>query len=303
MKIFKKTMALSTLLLGTCFAQATPLQGKYLPVLDREFLLGDLMAGPWEKASAVSVSLLPQMITTPSKFSGGITAAKVKVVHNGHLVAVVVDWEDPSKDESSLTDQFSDGVAVGFPLKDSASTSPFMGNPGAPVEVNYWKAIWQRDVDKGFTDTKDYYPNSYNDVYYGQSAPNEHGTVEEMKLPRGRTSLPAIAVGNSMSQPERRTPVEQLMAEGFGTLTTQKIQDATARGIHTKTGWRVVFIRPLKTGDANDAVLKPGSSSAFNLAIWEGSQKDAGGRKTYAMWTDFNLDPGEPVKPAHSGHH
>ena len=45
-----------------------------------------------------------------------------------------------------------------------------------------------------------------------------------------------------------QTPVEQAMAEGFGTLSTQKQQDARARGAYEDGRWTVVITRPLDTG-------------------------------------------------------
>ena len=99
--------------------------------------LMDAGAQYWSKAPAFLVTMLPQTMTTPSNPNPAIKHLKVRAVHNGQWVAVLVEWEDPSLSNRIVVDQFGDQVAVEFPMlynKDDLP-SPMMGNPGKRVDI------------------------------------------------------------------------------------------------------------------------------------------------------------------------
>ena len=99
----------------------------------------------------------------------------------------------------------------------------------------------------------------------------------------------AKSAGNPVSQFERKTPIEELVAEGFGTLTTQAESVTTGRGVHADGAWHVVFTRPLRTADGNDYQFAgPG---AFALSVWDGGQGNVGGRKHWSTWSEFEVQP------------
>lgn len=254
--------------------------------------------GPWTRVTPrFSVALSPQSITLPMKTTGGVASVDVALVHNGRWLAVVMSWADATRSETNASDKFSDGVAVGFPVGDVASTSPFMGGPGKPMEINLWKALWQRDVERGYQDVKDLHPNVTQDSYLGyqrdptRTGPASQDSIKEvLATPSARQSLPAIAIGNSMAQLDRVEPSEQLIAEGFGTLTTQATQDARAWGAHDGSRWVVVLTRRLDTGDGVDAKLAPGQPSGVSFAVWQGSDGDVGARKSYCVFTPLSIE-------------
>merc|ERR1712096_524715 len=69
------------------------------------------------------------------------------------------------------------------------------------------------------------------------------------------------ATGNILSDASMRvSPIEDLNAEGFSTLTTQAHQDVFGNGNWSNNRWSVVFKRALTTGDANDTQFQTGKT-------------------------------------------
>jgi hypothetical protein len=222
-----------------------------------------------------------------------VAAIDVRIVHNGRWIGVAVSWEDSSRDQTTANGVFSDAVAVGFPQRDIFETPPFIGRKDYGMEINYWKALWQRDIDRGYQQITDLHPNTVADEYVGfrseqlpDSNPASSATMEEvMSTAAGREGLPAVAIGNPVSQLARKTPVEQSVAEGFGTLSTQKQQDARADAVYRDGRWTVVISRPLQTGDSADVTLSEGVETGINFAVWDGGAGDVSGRKSYSVFT------------------
>jgi len=95
---------------------------------------------------------------------------------------------------------------------------------------------------------------------------------------------PARATGNILSDNTmRRSPVEDLNAEGFSTLTTQAHQDVDGKGNWNNNRWVVVFKRSLKTSDSNDTQFS-GSKTPMAIAIWNGANKERNGQKGVTQW-------------------
>lgn len=88
-----------------------------------------------------------------------------------------------------------------------------------------------------------------------------------------------ILSANSM----RRSPVEDLNAEGFSTLTTQANQDVDGKGNWNNNRWTVVFKRALKSKDSNDTQFS-GSKTPMAIAIWNGQNKERNGQKAVTQW-------------------
>ena len=95
---------------------------------------------------------------------------------------------------------------------------------------------------------------------------------------------PGRATGNILSDNNlRRSPVEDLNAEGFSTLTTQAHQDVDGKGNWNNNRWTVVFKRALKTSDSNDTQFTGGKVS-MAIAIWDGHNKERNGQKAVTQW-------------------
>ena len=76
----------------------------------------------------------------------------------------------------------------------------------------------------------------------------------------------------------RHSPVEDLNAEGFSTLTTQANQDVEGSGNWSNNRWVVVFKRTLTTDDSNDTQFTEGKTP-IAFAVWNGSNKERNGQK------------------------
>ncbi|OGQ05846.1 MAG: hypothetical protein A2W61_06615 [Deltaproteobacteria bacterium RIFCSPLOWO2_01_44_7] len=228
-------------------------------------------AAEWNQISEQIIQMLPQNITTPSIFKTTVSQLKVKALHNNKWVAARLEWEDKTRDANVSLDHASDACAIQFPLKEMDKTSPFMGGKDFPVEIIHWKAIWQQDIEDHYQTVKDLYPNTYFETYqFGIQA--------------------ATQVKNPISEPARKTPVEELVAAGFGTLTHQSVEDSFAWGSWENGKWTVVLAHKMTTRDPNDPVLKAGKNSLIAFAIWEGSSKNVGARKNYAPWIPLVLE-------------
>lgn len=247
---------------------------------------GDLPIDPtssiWSKRSAFNVTMLVQNIATPQASSLEVPELKVRALHNGTQIAFHLEWSDDSNDDLSGLARFHDAVAVQMAadLAKEATTSVAMGVVGNPVHIMQWKASWQSDVDTGQKTSKDIFPNIYNDV-----RPEQLMSVEQAK-----NWYPGWAVGNPMSQRDKKSPVEELVAVGFGTLTTHEEQEAVGRGVHDGRRWRVVIARPMKGKGTNKAEVAPGQTRQVAFAVWNGGQGQRGARKQYALWVPMDVE-------------
>ena len=258
-------------MLVSASAMSQEITARFVKADDTFFKKPDPLAAQWNKVAATTISLFPQNITTPSVYQTSVASLDVRALHNGDSMALLLVWEDPTQNMNVSLDHFSDACAIQFPIHKAEATSPFMGNKNAPVAITHWKAIWQRDVDTRYQQVTDLYPNTWTDSdRFGKSV--------------------AIDAKNPVSQIRRASPVEELIAEGFGTLTTQQHQDARGKGIWKDGKWFVVLTRLLKSKDKQDPALDIGKRTSIAFALWEGGHKDVGARKNYAMWTPFVLE-------------
>jgi DMSO reductase family type II enzyme heme b subunit len=95
---------------------------------------------------------------------------------------------------------------------------------------------------------------------------------------------PARGLGNAMAGP-REAPVEDLIAEGPGTLSRGPSTGSAARGRRTETGWAVVISRRTPAG------LVAGARSQVAFAVWEGTHQEAGSKKMRTGWIPMHLEP------------
>ncbi|PIR21413.1 MAG: hypothetical protein COV45_01310 [Deltaproteobacteria bacterium CG11_big_fil_rev_8_21_14_0_20_47_16] len=244
----------------------------------------------WKAVPATMVSLLPQNITAPGLQSPSVETANVKSIHNGKWMAVQLSWADASRDVNVDTSKATDACAIQFPIKGGDKTSPFMGATDAPVAITHWKGIWQNDVLGKYQDVPDLHPNVWVGMYLFATGKRPFPVTTSFNTVAARNTLGSIYVNNPIAQLHRAIPVEELMAEGFGTLTTQPHQDARGNGVWDKGTWTVVFARPLSTGDKHDPKLVVGGETVIAFAVWDGGHKDVGGRKNYAPWVPIKLE-------------
>ena len=119
----------------------------------------------------------------------------------------------------------------------------------------------------------------------GASDISRRGTMVDYGMGRNEGVFnPGIATYNILSDNTmRRSPVEDLNAEGFGSLTTQAHQDVDGKGNWNNDRWTVVFKRALKTKDIDDTQFT-GNKTPIAIAIWNGQNKERNGQKAVTQW-------------------
>jgi len=142
----------------------------------------------------------------------------------------------------------------------------------------FWRADWQASVDGRGDTIRDLYPNATVDHYPFQAKPFEAGSAAQREM--AKRYAPAEATGNRRAGP-RKTPVEDLVAEGPGTLSPAAVQASSGRGERTKDGWAVVIKRKMPDG------LAPKTRTQIAFAVWEGSHQEVGARKMRTGWIPF----------------
>lgn len=241
----------------------------------------------WDTVRPLEVALSGQVVVPPMRTDPAFPAVRVRSLVNGDRIAVLVEWTDPTRDDSVLrVDSFADAAAIQFAL--GTGTSICMGQQAGGLNIWHWKADWAADL-AGRRDIEDVHPEMPQDVHF----PTDRG-IEGLG-PDG--FLAGRAAGNLRSAASLVSSVEDLNAVGFGSLTAQTIEGQNVRGAseYRDGVWRVVMSRPLDDGDRNDAVLLPGSSTtAIAFAIWDGSRGDRNGQKSVSTWLALAL-PQAPV--------
>ncbi len=244
--------------------------------------------GPeWASAPAIELPLQPQTMAMPKLEQVSVNTATLQGLTDGRFIAWRVSWADPTADMNVDVDVQCDAVALQFPLGRRA---PFtMGGRGEPVQILHWKALWQKDIDEHFQDVQDLHPNYWADLYWfaGGTAPQR--VPDDFGDPRSHTWFVAYQAGNPMADFERKLPVEELAAIGFGTLTPQAESLTTGRGVWSDGSWHVVFVRPAQTSDAMDYQFWAGDRGSVGVAVWDGAGGNVGGRKHWTNWTDFTV--------------
>jgi hypothetical protein len=265
---------------GVVLAQAQPqLVSRYL---GEELPLTDPTAPLWDTLPALEVPLTAQSGVVPALLQASIPVVRVRSVHNGQWITFLLEWDDQTRDmRASRPDEFRDAAAIQIPV-DTSIPGVCMGVRGKMVNLWHWKADWQADIDEGFRDVVDAYPNFWKDYYPFVIGDPPFRVPVSFNSLDARAYLAGWAAGNPLSDPVRVTPVEELTAEGFGTATHkigQQTQHVLGRGVWKDGKWRVVFSRPLALGQTDAAQFVPGATAYVAFAVWNGSNQEVGARK------------------------
>lgn len=236
----------------------------------------ELFAG----AEPATVGVMPQGVASPFHLEPAVRAIEVRAVRNDDHAGMLLEWDDDSADWRTSMDGFGDMVAVAFPSVAGTTPSPFMGNQGGRVEILQWRADWQSDLEKGALTMQELYPNAYAADFH-----------HEDHLPEASANAfrAAAGAGNPMSERQRRSAVQDLMAEGFSSLTPLATQAAEGEGRHDGRRWRVVITRPLAGDGVSAASLAPGVATHVAFAVWDGSHGEVGARKGWASWIPLEV--------------
>jgi DMSO reductase family type II enzyme heme b subunit len=237
----------------------------------------------WAALPVHVAPLVPQDQVEPRLLKATTPEVRVRAMHDGTNVAFLLEWADATKNDMPGPARFPDACAIQFPATPPARDlpAPQMGEKGRGVEITFWRASWQAVVDGRGDKLTDLYPNATVDHYPFEAASLKDGSPEKKEA--ALRYAPARALGNAMAGP-REKPVQDLVAEGPGTLTPAATTSSNGKGVRTPTGWAVVLSRRLPNG-----VSAPARSQVA-FAVWEGADEEAGARKMRTVWIPLNLE-------------
>ncbi|MBI3813789.1 MAG: hypothetical protein HY279_04890 [Nitrospinae bacterium] len=249
-----------------------------------KFIKGDIPANPrspiWDKADGITIPLSSQIIAQPRTFTlpkgrSSVRGINVKSLNNGKDIAFLIEWDDMT--ENSILDDtaaYRDAVALNFPVSDSEKDVPYFGMGHGEKEdphlVNIWQ--WKADLEDGRDRV----------VPLGASYPGE-GLKYSVDWYQGQLyNLPP-------KEKQRKGPVEDLNAVGFGTLTLQDSQDVMGKGVWSGGKWRVILYRPMTTKDKEDVQFKKGKKY-IAFAVWDGANLEKDGQKSISTWHELTIE-------------
>lgn len=252
-------------------AAQTDLRSVYI---DSEIPIGDPESALWDDIPGVEIPLSGQAITSPMLIDPSVQTVTARSLHNGEWIAFQFQWDDDTKNVGGGVSDFRDSVAIQLPL---GGDTPFvcMGFADAAVNILHWRADFQRDIEEGVPNISDIFPNTWSSIYPGG---------DDIAFSTGQ------AAGNPLSAKVKPSPVEDLVATGFGTLETQLHGDVTGWGTWDGETWKVVIARQITTADSQDAQLAIGRGMPIALAVWDGENRDVNGRKSVSAWLNVKLD-------------
>lgn len=251
-------------------------------VVQRDLLPSDPRDDAWRTAPSYAAQLLLQDMVEPRLLEESTKEVRVRSIASGGKVSFRLEWDDPTRDELPGIARFADACALQLPAKvEPDGPDPQMGGTGHPVEITYWSAFWQSAADGRGDTIKDIYPGAAVDHYPFQAPSLQTGSDAQQAMES--RYAPALALGNLMAR-RGANPVQDLVAEGPGTLTAVEKPLSEGRGIRTDKGWAVVISRPLPKG------LEPGGQSRVAFAVWNGSHKEVGARKMRSAWVPLLVE-------------
>jgi DMSO reductase family type II enzyme heme b subunit len=230
----------------------------------------------WQSAPEFVAKLIPQDLVEPRQMSVTTPEVRVRAIRSETEVSFRLEWDDATPNDLADPGKFCDACAVQLPQKIGPTVpAPQMGETAGGVEIAYWNAGWQAVVDGRGDSIQDIYPRATVDHYpfQAQSLEKDSAAQRAMTL----RYAPARALGNNMAGP-RKTPVQDLIAEGPGTIAPAASAASKGHGQRTETGWAVVITRPLPEG----LLRTPNPQVAF--AVWDGEKREVGARKMRTAW-------------------
>jgi len=249
----------------------------------------------WRRVTAVQVPLSAQAVARPMTLGTKVQSVTARALYDDEQVAILVEWADDTQDDSMVRVQdFRDAVAVQFPLVEG---QPFfcMGQQGGDVNIWHWKADWQADI-AARQDMETLYPNMHVDQY--PFADSNAGLAAGPATYTDPNYLPALASGNLFATAQHLSPVEDVIAGGFGSLTAQpaEAQNVHGYGVWKDSRWRVIFSRDLTSQETADAQFATDKVYSVAFAAWDGANGERNGQKSTSQWVSLQF--GGPVPEA-----
>ena len=242
----------------------------------------DPAAGYWASVPSGTVTLNAQPSVVPRPAATTTTSVTVQAVNDGSRIAFRLRWKDTERSEAGRLGEYSDALALQFPVKDGPPPSVMMGGKDTPVHIFHWRAQYQRDKEQGKPTIKQLYPNISVDMYPLEFKDAPGGTEAEREQ-----FTPGRAQGNPQSY--EKTGVDEIIAEGFSTSSVQAGHGSVAHADWKDGEWTLVIVRPLVV--EGGSTLKAGTKSNVAFAAWQGGKGEVGSRKCVSLsWTPVSVE-------------
>ncbi len=277
--LFTLIISIGLLFFASCRSAPPPTPDVQVKTVEKITL--DPSDAVWDDAPMHLSKLILQDLVEPRLMEASTPEVRVKAISAGGEMAFRLEWPDDSQNDLPGPKRFMDACAVQLPLVNETNVpAPQMGEAGKTVEISYWRADWQAVMDGRADDINAIYPNASVDHY-----PFEAKSLEADPNAQRDAALryaPARTLGNRRAGP-RESPVEDLIAEGPGTLTPNTRSISNGKGMRGGKGWAVVISRALPEGFSAE---RP-SQVAF--AVWEGNHGETGARKMRTGWVQLTM--------------
>ena len=220
----------------------------------------------WAQTTGIQVPLVGQPATYFAG-PGTIPTLSAQALQFGGTLYVRVEWQDATEDGSAVRVQdFADGVALEFPAS-AANTVPAICMGQAAAGVNIWH--WRADSESGPLDPREVYVNTLSD-----GSPVNFYTAREAGNPYSQTGA---------------SPVQNLLAQAFGTISPSNVQDVAGHGVYANGKWAVVFARPLTAGGTGLVAFDGGVKTDMAFAVWNGSAGERNGNKSISQFVTLSV--------------
>jgi hypothetical protein len=241
----------------------------------------------WNNVQEHPAKLMVQDVTEPKLTEPGVELLRVRAMHNGNWVVFRLEWEDQSQNLIPETGFGSDAAAIQFPEQAGADVpDAAMGEKGKGVRIWFWKSVWQDDAERAQQGKGDriasLYPQGSADHYPFNANPEAKAEMESRYAP-------ARAAGNPITVRHGNSPIQVVMAEGFGNLTPAPSQEGAGRGVWKDGHWVTTIARPLNAGQGMGA-LEVGKKTYIAFAVWDGAARHTGSRKMRSGWIPLVLE-------------
>lgn len=229
----------------------------------------------WKGLREGVITMTAQPIVAPRPETTTTDMVMVTAVTDGKLAAFRIRWNDTEVSQAGRLGEFSDAIAIEFPVKLDPLPPVMMGGTNAPVHIFHWRAQYQRDHEEGKPTMATLYPNLSIDMY-----PMEFKDQPGAHEPGREQFSPGLAEGNPQSY--EKTGIDEIVAEGFSTSSVLAGSDGEAAHADWKDGqWTLVLVRPLVI--EGGSVLTPGETNYVGFAAWQGGKQEVASRKCVTM--------------------
>lgn len=260
---------------------AVPMTEVPVAKVEADLSAPDPWAGYWNASRPARFVLIAQQMVPPRPEHVTTEGIQVQAIHDGTRVAFRLRWQDAEASEAGRLGEYSDAVALQFPVADDRLPPVTMGAAGMPVHIFHWRAQYQRDAERGKPEVKDLYPNASIDMYSMDFKDAPGGSQQEREQ-----FNPAVALGNPQSS--KKSGVDEILAEGFATSEVQAGHGSLARGEWKDGWWTVVITRPLAI--EGGSTMRAGAATSVAWAVWQGGEHEVGSRKSVGInWVPLKV--------------